>query len=290
MQQAEDVDGYLSLWSTKAKRPDRGAAEVRVRCRRRHLLGCRDRRHVSHRGSRPRSGVRHARSRDARRASPAVRHSPLIRRRPGAWSTCARASDWKLVREGSGRRRPRRQPDRGARRRSARGAPAGGTRTGQRTSSSPRSRGARVRRRRTQMYAAAQVGFERMREVARRVGNAKLEGEALQNLANALYFQRNMPDALQAYEDRLTIERDTRRSGRHSGGARRHRDHPLHLRRIRNGAHDLPRSARDPGAPRGRTARSRRRSSARGTCCTSRESSRRRSPTTRAAATSTARP
>ena len=65
------------------------------------------------------------------------------------------------------------------------------------------------------MYAAAQVGFERMREVARRVGNAKLEGEALQNLANALYFQRNLPGALQAYEDRLTIERDTRRSGRH---------------------------------------------------------------------------
>ena len=46
-----------------------------------------------------------------------------------------------------------------------------------------------------------------MREVARRVGNAKLEGEALQNLANALYFQRKMPGALQAYEDRLTIER-----------------------------------------------------------------------------------
>ena len=59
-----------------------------------------------------------------------------------------------------------------------------------------------------QSYAAAQTGFERMREVARHVGNRRLEGEALQNLANARYFQRNLPGALQAYEDRLAIERE----------------------------------------------------------------------------------
>jgi tetratricopeptide (TPR) repeat protein len=47
-----------------------------------------------------------------------------------------------------------------------------------------------------------------MRDVARRVGNRRLEGEALQNLANAMYFQRNLQGALQAYEERLPLERE----------------------------------------------------------------------------------
>jgi tetratricopeptide (TPR) repeat protein/CHAT domain-containing protein len=59
-----------------------------------------------------------------------------------------------------------------------------------------------------QAYSLAQVGFERMRDVARRVGNKRLEGEALQNLANAMYFQRNLQGALQAYEERLPLERE----------------------------------------------------------------------------------
>ena len=89
-----------------------------------------------------------------------------------------------------------------------------------------------------------------MRDVARRVGNAKLEGEALQNLANALYFQRNLPGALQAYEDRLTIERDAtiRQASRRRCSASRPSATPF--AEYANGAHDVPRSARDPGAPR----------------------------------------
>jgi tetratricopeptide (TPR) repeat protein len=57
------------------------------------------------------------------------------------------------------------------------------------------------------VYPEAQAGYERMREIARRVGNQRLEGEALQNLANTMYFQRNLAGALQAYEERLVIER-----------------------------------------------------------------------------------
>ncbi len=57
-------------------------------------------------------------------------------------------------------------------------------------------------------YPEAQIAFERMRDVARRVGNKRLEGEALQNLANAMYFQRNLQGALQAYEERLPLERE----------------------------------------------------------------------------------
>ena len=59
-----------------------------------------------------------------------------------------------------------------------------------------------------QLYAAAETGFERMRDVARRVGNRALEGEALQNLANARYFRRNFQGALDAYDERLVIERE----------------------------------------------------------------------------------
>jgi tetratricopeptide (TPR) repeat protein len=58
-----------------------------------------------------------------------------------------------------------------------------------------------------QQYARAQAGFERMRDVARVVGDTRYEGEALQNIANAMYFQRNLPGALAAYEERLAIER-----------------------------------------------------------------------------------
>jgi tetratricopeptide (TPR) repeat protein len=61
---------------------------------------------------------------------------------------------------------------------------------------------------RGQQYAGAQRVYERALEIARRVGDRKSEGETLQNLANALYFQRNFPRALECYEQRLAIERD----------------------------------------------------------------------------------
>jgi tetratricopeptide (TPR) repeat protein/CHAT domain-containing protein len=56
-------------------------------------------------------------------------------------------------------------------------------------------------------YPLAQAGFELMLDLARRTGNRKLEGEALQNIANAMYFRRNFAGALQAYEERLALER-----------------------------------------------------------------------------------
>lgn len=57
-------------------------------------------------------------------------------------------------------------------------------------------------------YAAAQTGYERMLEVARHIGHRKYEGEGLQNLGNAYYFQKNLPAALAAYEQRLAIEQE----------------------------------------------------------------------------------
>jgi tetratricopeptide (TPR) repeat protein len=62
-------------------------------------------------------------------------------------------------------------------------------------------------------YAAAQTVYERAVEIARRVGNRRAEGEALQNLANAFYYQRNFPRALESYEQRLAIERERQDDG-----------------------------------------------------------------------------
>ena len=59
----------------------------------------------------------------------------------------------------------------------------------------------------TRAYPAAQAAYELMRDLARRTGNQRLEAEALQNVANAMYFQRNYAGALQAYEGRLAMER-----------------------------------------------------------------------------------
>ncbi len=56
-------------------------------------------------------------------------------------------------------------------------------------------------------YGRSQQAFERMRDVSRLIGDRKAEGEALQNIANALYFQRSMAAALAVYEERLALER-----------------------------------------------------------------------------------
>ena len=59
----------------------------------------------------------------------------------------------------------------------------------------------------TQNYPQAQKIYEQVLVLARRGGFKKEEGEALQNIANALYFQRRFPEALSAYQQRLELER-----------------------------------------------------------------------------------
>jgi len=61
---------------------------------------------------------------------------------------------------------------------------------------------------RGRQFAAAQTVFERALEIARRIGDRKVEGEALQNLGNALYFQRNFARALEVSEQGLSLERE----------------------------------------------------------------------------------
>jgi tetratricopeptide (TPR) repeat protein/CHAT domain-containing protein len=60
----------------------------------------------------------------------------------------------------------------------------------------------------SQDFRRAQTVHETQLFAARRGGFKKEEGEALQNIANALYFQRKYPEALTAYEQRLAVERE----------------------------------------------------------------------------------
>lgn len=61
---------------------------------------------------------------------------------------------------------------------------------------------------RMMQFPEAQQAYERIRDVAREVGNRPAEGRALQNIANALYYLRKFDLALENYEARLAIARD----------------------------------------------------------------------------------
>jgi tetratricopeptide (TPR) repeat protein len=57
-------------------------------------------------------------------------------------------------------------------------------------------------------FKGAQSIYERGLEVAQATGDRRAEGQAIQNIANSLYFQRDFPRALEQYERRLAIERE----------------------------------------------------------------------------------
>jgi tetratricopeptide (TPR) repeat protein len=56
-------------------------------------------------------------------------------------------------------------------------------------------------------YGAAQKTYELAFGLAVRFAQSKLQAEILQNIGNAMYYQRDFPGALDAYRRRLTIER-----------------------------------------------------------------------------------
>ena len=112
-------------------------------------------------------------------------------------------------------------------------------------------RGWPVRRRsraRTRSRRADTSGCARWRAPRER----PLEGEALQNLANAMYFQRNFAGALRVVRAAARARAAPRRSGRHRRLPSRHRHGPVRLRRLRRGDDVVPRSARDSGEARRR--------------------------------------
>src|SRR5436190_2049506 len=57
-------------------------------------------------------------------------------------------------------------------------------------------------------YSAAQSAFELVLAAARAAQDRQNEGEALQNIANALYFQRELLKAREYYQQRLDLARE----------------------------------------------------------------------------------
>src|SRR5206468_514712 len=57
-------------------------------------------------------------------------------------------------------------------------------------------------------YGAAQSAFELVLAAARAAQDRQNEGEALQNIANALYFQRELLKAREYYQQRLDLARE----------------------------------------------------------------------------------
>jgi tetratricopeptide (TPR) repeat protein len=65
----------------------------------------------------------------------------------------------------------------------------------------------------SQKFADALPIYGIVLEVAQRMGDTKAEAEVLQSIGNAYYFQRRFPEALRAYERRLAIERTSANEG-----------------------------------------------------------------------------
>jgi len=208
-QQAEDVDGYLALWSTAARRPP----PEQIREQLKYIFDAGDDTFSDivitatfPAGDRVRVRVSATRVRVSPARLPG--RPPFTFESRTAWSLVyvREGDDWKLVREGTAvdglADSLIDEDESNAREQLLLAEPELVTDALVMALSRRAGQSAQM-----QAYAAAQVGFERMRDIARRIGNARLEGEALQNLASAMYFQRNLRGALQAYEDRLTLER-----------------------------------------------------------------------------------
>ncbi len=207
-QQAEDVDAYLALWSRPASKPS--AEQLRF-----VFAGGDDiftdvsvlRASVTGDTARIRVSATRART-DARNKNPDGSARAFTIRLQLALALVREDGEWRIVREGA----PvdelaaaligTNDPD--VRRQLLEAEPELLT---------PRLTDA-ISRRADQLvqvtqYKAAQAIYERSLEVARAMKNVRAEGQALQNIANSHYFQRNFADALKSYELRLALARET---------------------------------------------------------------------------------
>ena len=208
-QQAEDVDGYLALWSKSATKPM--AEQLRF------VFGSGDdiftsvavvRANVVGDTARVRVSANRERT-DGRIRNPDGSARTFNSRLQLALSLVREDGEWRIVREG---------------------APADELALALIESNDPEVRrrlldsepellNARlvdaISRRADELvqraqYKPAQAIYERSLEVARVIKDARAEGQALQNIANSHYFQRNFPEALKSYEQRLALARDTK--------------------------------------------------------------------------------
>jgi tetratricopeptide (TPR) repeat protein len=204
LQEKEDVAGYLALWSASGTPPrpeqlkfvfDNGDDTYSDL-----VIG-----RVAIKGDRARVRIDVKRERSSRRPD----GTPLVVVYPMAISLSYEKAggDWKLLSEGPAAddlaAALLEAPDEAAREALLASEP---TLAGQQVMSSlGRSAGAAAIR---QNYDETRRIYDLVVQVARRGGFKREEGEALQNIANAFYFQRRFPEALAAYERRLALERE----------------------------------------------------------------------------------
>ncbi len=206
LQEKEDAAGYLALWSPSGTPPraeqlkfvfdngdDKYSDLVITRVS------------ISGNRARVRLDVRRERTAASRRPD----GSPIVSAYPMSISLAYEKAgdDWKLLSEGPAAddlaASLLEAPDDAAREALLASEP---TLAGQQVISSlGRSAGTAAVR---QNYSEARRIYDLIVLVARRGGFKREEGEALQNIANAFYFQRRFPEALAAYEQRLVLERE----------------------------------------------------------------------------------
>jgi CHAT domain-containing protein/tetratricopeptide (TPR) repeat protein len=205
-QQAEDLPGYLALWSKSADRP----REEQLR----YIFGSGDDRFsdiVITRVTPAGSGVavRVSVTRDRTVAGrnpggpPTVVHMSLI----SSLSFVREDGEWKLVREGSatdGLASALIQAATPAERDQLLAADADVLGPAL-LSSMSREADALSR---SSRFKSALIAYERVREIARKLGSKRAEAGALQNIGNTHYFARDLPAALEAFGQRLAIERE----------------------------------------------------------------------------------
>lgn len=208
-QQVEDVDGYLALWGRSASRP--GVEQLRF------VFASGDdvftdvsvlRATVTGDSARIRVGANRTRT-DARFKGPDGSPRAFSSRLQLALALVREDGEWRIVREGApvdelaGALIEASDPE--LRKQLLASEPELLT---------PRLTDA-ISRRADQLvqvaqYKAAQPIYERSVEVARAMQNARAEGQALQNVANAQYFQRNFTGALESYQVRLSRAREAK--------------------------------------------------------------------------------
>lgn len=204
--EAEDIDAYLALWSKSAERPQRQSLEFLFRSIDERVFDIQiDRAIVATDRLRVRLSLKRERTRpSAKPGAPPVVQTTTDR---AALTFVREADDWKVVSEGNPAS-------------DLAGALAAASTSEEREAllaAEPDlldrslvvafariATGAAMSRN----YVRAQELFERVLELARRTKSRKEEGEALQNLGNAFYFQRKFPEALSRFEERLVLERE----------------------------------------------------------------------------------
>jgi len=205
-QEAEDADAYLSLWSATAERPrpeqlrfvfesgDDKFSEIAI---------------TSVRTRGPLTIVRVSVTRDrtssVRRpdGSPMVFHNSFI----AALTYAREGTEWKLIREGTAIDSLAdayiAASDAGERERLLTEEP---DLVGPMLVSAVSRQAASAAQR--GLYPSAQQLYERALDLAIRIGDKKLQADALQNIGNALYYQRNFVAAKPVYEQLLAVERE----------------------------------------------------------------------------------